>query len=109
MDQKCVEFLRALERVDNEWIMRCEMVLNFSMTPGQNAQAWKSASNEDRRLAAETAKWKLSHQAPSEYSTQTRTELTNAPAYDGGDPTGMDVFKVMLEVQAYDEAQDDHN
>src|ERR1035438_661651 len=76
MDVKCLEFLRALERVDSEWIKRCELVLDLSMSSGQNAQAWKNASNEERRLATKTAMWKLSHQAPGEYSTQTRTELT---------------------------------
>jgi hypothetical protein len=111
MEQKCVEFLRALERVDNEWIMRCEMVLNFSMTPGQNAQAWKNASNEDRRLANDTAKWKLSHQAPGEYSTQTRTELTGKDSgpVDLALANGEDVFKILLDAKAYEDAQDADN
>lgn len=108
--QKYVEFVRSLERVDNEWIVRCETVLNLSMTPGQNSQAWRNASIEERRLATETAKWKLSHQAPSEYSTQVRTEITGA---EGGpveiDPTGMDVWKMLVDAKAYEDAQEDHN
>ena len=110
MDVKCLDFLRALEKIDSEWIRRCEIVLSLSMAPGQSRKAWDEATQDERREATATAKWKLSHQAPSDYSTQVRTEITGA---DSGPvdirSDGMDVFKVMLEVQAYDEAHNDDN
>jgi hypothetical protein len=101
-EQKCVTFVTALSRVDDEWLRRCEVVLNFAMTPGQNATTWANASIEERRLAVETARWKAQHQAPGDYST--RTEITGA---EGGpvdvDVTGMDVFDIMLKARTVDQ------
>ena len=110
-DKKCLEFLRALEKVDAEWLMRCEMVLGLSMTPGQSSQAWRNSSMEERRLATDTAKWKLSHQAPRDYSTQTRTEFTGRDRgpVDVSIANGEDVFKILLEAQAIEDAQDADN
>lgn len=106
-EQKCVTFVTALEKIDSEWLRRCEIVLNFSLSPGQNKKTWEDATQAERSEATATAKWKLSHQAPEEYSTQTRTELTGA---DGGpveiDPTGMDVFNILLKVKKYEETDD---
>lgn len=76
MDVKCLEFLKELEQIDNEWLRRCEIVLNLSMAPGQSRKTWDEATPEERREATATAKWKLSHQASTDYSTQARTELT---------------------------------
>lgn len=76
MDVKCLEFLRALEKIDSEWIRRCEVVLNLSMSAGTDRKTWDNATPDERREATATAKWKLSHQASTDYSTQARTELT---------------------------------
>ena len=100
-EQKCIEFSVRLSKVDQEWIRRCETVLALAMTPAQNSQAWKDASTEEKRIATETAKWKLSHQASDEYNTKERQEITGK---DGGaieiDTSGMDVFNILLEVHA---------
>ena len=103
-DVKCLEFLVALDKIDNEWIRRCEVILSLTMTPGKSEAAWKAATQAERNEAAATAKWKLSHQAPDEYSTQSRTEISGA---DGGpleiDSTGMDVFNILLKAKAYED------
>jgi hypothetical protein len=110
--QKYVEFVRSLERVDNEWIVRCEVVLNLTMSPGESRQAWEAATPEERREAATTARWKLSHQAPNEYSTQNRTELTGAnggPIDLDSDAMGMEILTALREVKAYEDAQGELN
>ena len=104
MDQRCCQFVTALDKIDQEWIRRCELVLKLTMAPGDNEAAWKVATQAERNEAAATAKWKLSHQAPSEYSAQVRTEITGA---DRGpleiDSTGMDVFNILLKVKKYED------
>ena len=72
MDVKCLDFLRALEKIDSEWIRRCEIVLSLSMAPGQSRKAWEESTQDERREATATAKWKLSHQAPSDNAGQDR-------------------------------------
>lgn len=112
MDQKCVEFFKSLERVEDEWTRRCEMILTLTMLPGQNETTWRKASIEDRREAASTAKWKLSNQAPEEYSTKTRAELS------GKDGESIDVelsaekaWEILNAIQSGKpfEVPDDHN
>jgi hypothetical protein len=99
-DGKCVDLCRVLDKVDAEWLMRCETVLALSMTPGQNNDAWRMASTEEKALAVRTAMWKLSHQAPEDYSTQIRTELTGA---DGGPIDAAlsleDVWEIMADAR----------
>lgn len=80
-DNKCIDFLIASEQADDEWVRRCETVLQMSMSPAQNEAKWASASSDDKDRAARVAMFKLTHQAPDEYSTKTSTELSGP---DGG-------------------------
>ena len=106
-DNKCLEFLAAKERAEDEWIRRCETVLQMSMRPGSSNDLWDQATDADKDRAVSTAKFKLTHQAPDEYSTKTTSELTGkdgAPlsmAVTNGD----DVFKVLLEAVAIEDAE----
>ena len=99
-EQKCLEFLRAHDQVESEWLFRSEMVFNLAQAPGENNRSWAEASIEERRLAFEAAKFKATHQAPDEYSTKTRTELTGK---DGGpvevDVDGGDIIAMLREVK----------
>jgi transposase len=105
-DQNCLAFLRRHEKVDQEWMVRCETVLNLAMGVGTGAASWHAASFEEKRLAVETAKFKLTHQAAGEYSTRTTTELTGA---DGGAVDvelsgGLDVWHILKDAKAFEEA-----
>ena len=101
LEQKCVEFVNRLDKVDQEWLRRCETVMALAMTPGQSLEAWRNASDTDRDRAVKTAMWKASHQAPEDYSTQTRTELTGA---EGGpvevSVSAADVFQALKDAKA---------
>jgi hypothetical protein len=108
-DVKCLDFLAACEKSEDEWIRRCETVLAFSMDPGSSKEKWDNASDADKDRAATTVKFKLTHQLPDEYSTKTSTELTGA---NGGPvdltiANGEDVFKVLLEAVAVEEASEE--
>ena len=78
------------------------------MSPGQSRKAWDEATQAERNEAATTARWKLSHQASNEYSTQARTELTGA---NGGpvqiDRDAMEVLSFLRLAVATDEANGD--
>ena len=108
-DVKCIAFLSAYEVVDSEWVRRCETVLAFALEAGSGKERWNKASDSDKALATSTARFKLTHQASDEYSTKTSTELTGK---DGGPvdltiSNGEDVFKVLLEAAAVEEASDE--
>ena len=96
--QKCVTFLTALRRVDDEWVKRCEIVLNLAMSPAAGDK-WKTASAEEKRLAVQAATFKLTHQANHEYST--RQEITGA---EGGPldvmASGSDVYEKLLAIRS---------
>ena len=96
-----MEFVNRLDKVDQEWLRRCETVMALAMTPGQSLEAWRNASDTDRDRAVKTAMWKASHQAPEDYSTQTRTELTGA---EGGpvevSVSAADVFQALKDAKA---------
>ena len=109
LDNKCIEFLTAIDVAEDEWVRRCETVLAFSMDPGSSAEKWNAAPIEKQRLAVETSKFKLTHQLSDEYSTKTSTELTGA---NGGPldltiSNGEDVFQVLMEARAIEQASDD--
>ena len=99
-DQLCVEFLREHTKVDHEEIMRCETILNLSMGLGTGADAWQAASDAEKDRAVSTAKFKLTHRYPGEYSTRAGLELTGP---DGGPiDLALDaeaVFAKMLKAQ----------
>ena len=110
MDVKCLEFLTESEKIGHEWIRRCEIILALSMSPGDSRAIWAEAGPDERREATATAKWKLSHQAANEYSTQNRTELTGA---DGGpidlevEAMGREILSSLRFVKAYEDALDE--
>jgi hypothetical protein len=104
-DVKCIELCRLLEKVDAEWIMRCENVLALSMLPGSSNEAWNRASTDEKDRAVSTAKFKLTHQAAEFYNTKTSTQITGK---DGGPldvsmSNGLDVFKILLEAAAVED------
>jgi hypothetical protein len=107
-DNKCIAFLAASAVVEDEWLRRCETVLAFALESGSGKERWNNASDADRALATSTAKFKLTHQASDEYSTKSATELTGK---DGGPVdialSGEDVFKVLLEAKAVEEASEE--
>ena len=107
-DNKCIEFVTQSHIVEDEWLRRCETVLAFALEAGSGKERWVKASDADRALAASTARFKLTHQASDEYSTKTTNELTGK---DGGSidltlSSGEDVFKVLLEAQAVEDADE---
>ena len=108
-DNKCLQFLSAYEMAGDEWVRRCEVVLAFAMGPGSGMARWSVASDADKDRAERTAKFKLTHQASDEYSTKTNTELTGKDCgpVDVSIANGEDVFKVLLEAIAIDEASED--
>lgn len=106
-DKKCVEMVRLLDKVEAEWIMRCEQVLALAMETGAGRDAWSNATPDEKDRALKTAMWKLSHQAPEDYSTQQRTELTGA---DGG-PVDValsleDVWEIMADARKAEKEED---
>ena len=80
-DQRCVEFLTAHDKRATEWIVRSETVVNLAQSPGNSTAAWDRATPEQQRLAFDASKFKLTHLAPDEYSTKTKSELSGP---DGG-------------------------
>lgn len=107
-DKNCVEFLQQHTRVDNEWIHRCETVLRLAMIVSEDPALWELIPIEDKRLAVETAKFKLTHRAASEYSTSAQLQVTGA---DGGPldvnvANGQDVFRILLEAEARERADE---
>ena len=69
------------------------------------------ASPEDKSLAFRAAQFHLTHRDPENYSTQTRTELTGRDSgpVDLALANGEDVFKILLDAKAYEDAQDADN
>ena len=80
-EQKCADLFLRIKKTDSEWLRRCETINTMAMSPGQSEAKWNAASDDDRRLAAQTARWKLAHQAPDEYSEMVRSEVSGP---DGG-------------------------
>lgn len=108
-DNKCLEFLAQYEASEDEWVRRCETVLALSMEPGSSKIKWDEASDADKDRSLTTSKFKLTHQRPDKYSTKSATELTGK---DGGPvdislANGEDVFKVLLEAKAVEEASEE--
>jgi hypothetical protein len=105
-DQNCLNFLRRHEKVDHEWLMRCETVLNLALKVGSGAKAWDEATIEERRLAVETAKFKATHQAPGEYSTRTQLTGGDGGAIDVELSGGLDVWQILKDAEAFEEASE---
>jgi len=107
-DNKCISFLTESKIVEDEWVRRCETVLAFALESGSGKERWNNASDADRALATSTAKFKLTHQASDEYSTKSATEVSGP---NGGSIdislSGEDVFKVLLEAKAVEEASEE--
>lgn len=80
-EQNQLDFYLRIKKIDSEWLRRCEIVNELALSPGQSQVKWHEASDDDRRLAAQTARWKLAHQAPDEYSAMVRSEVSGP---DGG-------------------------
>jgi hypothetical protein len=104
--QKCVNFVTALTRIDDEWLKRCEIVLNLAMSPGQTENRWKDASPEEKRIATDAAKFKLTHQASHEYST--RQEISGP---EGSSlmaiASGEDVYEMLVKIRDAERLQPD--
>jgi hypothetical protein len=81
------------------------------MEPGSSAERWKSATPFEKDRAVATSKFKLTHQLSDEYSTRVRTQLAgkNGGPVDLTLTNGEDVFKILLDAIAYEDAQGANN
>jgi hypothetical protein len=105
-DRKFADFVVGFDKALAEANVRAQQTIHALMT--MNLQ---NATPEQQRVALSAAQFHLTHRDPKNYSTQVRTEITGADSgpVDLALTNGEDVFKILLDAKAYEDAQDADN